>query len=295
MSDMWQLIENTISEAIEKPFTLITKNTVSGGCINTAFKIQGENNCFFVKLNDADLIDMFEAEFQGLLEIEQSKAIAVPHPICSGVAERTAFIVLEFLQFGSSNSTVMATLGQQLAAMHQIHQSEHGWNRNNTIGSTPQINSRYVDWLDFWQTNRLGFQLELAGQNGYRASLQKKGDKLMEKMSGLFLDGNPDASLLHGDLWSGNMAILDSTAPVIFDPAVYYGDRETDIAMTELFGGYTEDFYIAYNDHYPLNENYSIRKIFYNTYHILNHLNLFGAGYGQQAETMMDKVLSELG
>ncbi|MFV2061542.1 MAG: fructosamine kinase family protein, partial [Gammaproteobacteria bacterium] len=142
---------------------------------------------------------------------------------------------------------------------------------------------------------RLGFQLELAGQNSYRGSLQKKGDKLMEKMSGLFPDGNPDASLLHGDLWSGNMAVLDTAMPVIFDPAIYYGDRETDIAMTELFGGFSENFYRAYNEHFPLDSGYSIRKTFYNIYHILNHLNLFGGGYGQQAESMIDKVLSELG
>lgn len=295
MNNLWHIIEQAISDATQNSFTVTEKSSVSGGCINNAFTVQGENDSFFVKLNDADLLDMFEAEFEGLSEIVQSNTISVPEPICNGVAEDSAFIVLENLSIGPSNQASMATLGKQLAEMHHTQQSHYGWSRDNTIGSTPQVNSPLNDWLEFWQTNRLGFQLELAGLNGYRGSLQKKGDKLMEKMPGLFPDGNPKASLLHGDLWSGNMAILDSGSPVIFDPAVYYGDRETDIAMTELFGGFSENFYLSYNEHYPLDSNYLIRKTFYNTYHILNHLNLFGGGYGQQAESMMDKVLSELG
>jgi len=295
---MWQLIEQAISETTHSTFKVKTKNSVSGGCINSAFKIQSNDIDYFVKLNDANLLDMFEAEFQGLSEIRQSDSITAPKPICCGIAEDSAYIVIESLVFSHSNlssQSSMAVLGEELAAMHQTQSSHYGWSRNNTIGSTPQINPQSTDWLRFWQDNRLGFQLELAGQNGYRGTLQKKGDKLMEKMPGLFPDGNPEISLLHGDLWSGNMAILASGSPVIFDPAVYYGDRETDLAMTELFGGFSENFYQSYQEHYPLSSNYSIRKTFYNAYHILNHLNLFGGGYGQQAESMIDKVLSELG
>jgi fructosamine-3-kinase len=215
--------------------------------------------------------------------------------VCVGLAEDLSYIVLECLDLGEASEQSMSALGEQLAAMHQTQQSQYGWIRDNTIGSTEQYNTPLSNWVEFWQTHRLGMQLELAGQKGYRGTLQKKGDKLMEKMSGLFIEGNPSASLLHGDLWSGNMAVLNTGMPVIFDPAVYYGDRETDIAMTELFGGYTDRFYQSYNDHYPLDLNYSTRKTFYNTYHILNHLNLFGGGYGQQAESMMEQVLSELG
>ncbi|MFV1984685.1 MAG: fructosamine kinase family protein [Thiohalomonadales bacterium] len=295
MDKMWQIIEQSISDAVRISFTIKKQSSVSGGCINRAFKVQDENYDYFVKLNDVDLLDMFEAEFEGLSEIAQSKTIAVPKPICSGLAAGFAFIVLENLSFGSSDQAGFAMLGKQLAKMHRTQQVQFGWTRDNTIGSSTQVNSQSQNWLEFWQTQRLGYQLDLAGQNGYGGSLQKKGDKLMEKMSGLFPDGNPKSSLLHGDLWSGNMAILQSGTPVIFDPAVYYGDRETDIAMTELFGGFSENFYLSYNEYYPLESGYSTRKIFYNTYHILNHLNLFGGGYGQQAESMMDKVLSELG
>lgn len=295
MDKMWQIIEQSISVAVQKSFTIKKQSSISGGCINRAFKVQDENYDYFVKLNDVDLLDMFEAEFEGLSEIAQSKTIAVPKPICSGLAGDSAFIVLENLSFAPSDQTGFAMMGKQLADMHGIQQATFGWTRDNTIGSSTQVNSPSYDWTEFWQTQRLGYQLNLAGQNGYRGTLQKKGDKLMEKMSGLFPDGNPKASLLHGDLWSGNMAILVSETPVIFDPAVYYGDRETDIAMTELFGGFSENFYLSYNEHYPLDPGYTTRKIFYNIYHILNHLNLFGGGYGQQAESMMDKVLSELG
>jgi len=295
MSDNWKVIEQVISDSINSPFTIKNKTVVSGGCINSAFKVHDDEKKYFVKTNDAELLEMFEAEFQGLADIQHSSAISVPTPICTGLANDTAFIVLEYLNIGPSSKPSMDTMAEQLAAMHRSQQASYGWSRDNTIGSTIQINTQMDNWLDFWQQHRLGFQLELAGQNGYRGSLQKKGDKLMEKMPGLFFDELPSASLLHGDLWSGNMAVLESGVPVIFDPAVYYGDRETDIAMTELFGGFSDDFYRSYNEHYPLSEHYATRKIFYNSYHILNHLNLFGGGYGQQAESMMDRVLSELG
>jgi len=295
MDKMWQEIEQNISDSTQTSFHIKNRESVSGGCINTALVVEGEACDYFVKLNEKNLSSMFEAEFLGLSEIQKTNTILVPQPICCGVALHSAYIVLEKLNFGVSNTAGMSALGANLALMHKVHQSSYGLNHDNTIGATTQINSLGKNWVEFWQRFRLGFQLELAGQNGYRGSLQKKGDKLMDKMSGLFPDGDPDASLLHGDLWSGNAAVLKSGSPVIFDPAVYYGDRETDIAMTELFSGFSEHFYRSYSEHYPLDANYSIRKTFYNTYHILNHLNLFGGGYAKQAESMMDKVLSELG
>ncbi|VAW90906.1 Ribulosamine/erythrulosamine 3-kinase potentially involved in protein deglycation [hydrothermal vent metagenome] len=295
MSELWQEIERTISEATQSRFANSSQATVSGGCINQAYQVRDKNAVYFVKLNNANKLDMFEAEFEALNEIQQSNTVTVPRAVCTGVAQQSAFIVLEHLQLTVISKKGMSDLGQQLAAMHRTEQTQFGWTRDNTIGSTVQCNTLTANWHEFWQAQRLGFQLELAGHNGYRGALQKKGDKLMEKMSGLFSSSTIKASLLHGDLWSGNMAMLQSGSPVIFDPALYYGDRETDIAMTELFGGFSEDFYQSYNEHYPLDQNYTIRKTFYNSYHILNHLNLFGGGYGQQAESMIDQVLSELG
>ena len=178
--------------------------------------------------------------------------------------------------------------------MHQQPQAYFGWHIDNTIGSTPQHNDREHDWPTFWQQQRLAKQLTFAANNGAGGSLQKKGQKLLENLA-VFFDGyTPIPSLLHGDLWSGNAAADEQGNPVMFDPASYYGDRETDIAMTELFGGFNTDFYSAYQAEYPLDSGYKVRKTLYNLYHILNHFNLFGGGYQSQAESMIDILLAEI-
>jgi fructosamine-3-kinase len=148
--------------------------------------------------------------------------------------------------------------------------------------------------VEFWRTQRLGFQLRLAAGNGYGGRLQTQGERLLTELPALLAGHTPPAALLHGDLWSGNYSVDVGGAPVIFDPALYYGDRETDLAMTELFGGFSPRFYQAYNDAYPLSEGYRLRKSLYNLYHVLNHLNLFGGGYLAQAEQLLGGLLREL-
>ena len=165
----------------------------------------------------------------------------------------------------------------------------------NTIGSTPQHNNRHDDWVEFWRQERLGRQLQFAAGNGYGGVLQSQGEKLLERFQGFFQDYQPQASLLHGDLWGGNAAADGRGNPVMFDPACYFGDRETDIAMTELFGGFGAEFYAAYQAEYPLDAGYKVRKTLYNLYHILNHLNLFGRAYLAQANNMIEGLLAELG
>jgi fructosamine-3-kinase len=205
---------------------------------------------------------------------------------------------MESLSIGSgrssSGSNAMQTFGEQLAAMHQYSKDQFGWHRDNTIGSTHQPNKWNSNWIDFWRDQRLGFQLKLAARNGASRRLINKGEQLQDNLEGFFSDYQPVASLLHGDLWSGNYSITAEGDPVIFDPAVYYGDREADIAMTELFGGFGQDFYSAYNNVWPLDDGYKIRKTFYNLYHILNHFNLFGGGYASQAEGMLERLLVEV-
>jgi fructosamine-3-kinase len=178
--------------------------------------------------------------------------------------------------------------------MHRITRPAFGWVRDNTIGSTPQINTPADDWIGFWRDRRLRFQLELAVRNGAGGSLQAGGERLLDEFPRLFSSYTPVASLLHGDLWGGNQAYTRAGEPAIYDPAVYYGDRETDIAMTELFGGFGRDFYAAYREHYPLDEGYAVRRRLYNLYHVLNHFNMFGGGYLSQARGMLDSLLSEL-
>jgi fructosamine-3-kinase len=217
----------------------------------------------------------------------------VPKPLCHGISDGQSYLVMEAITSGQGGhgGQATATLGTQLAQMHRCTQDQFGWLRDNTIGSTPQHNTQDGDWTQFWREQRLGFQLELAACNGYRGELQRKGAQLMAALDGI-LDGHrPLPSLLHGDLWSGNYSVDDQGRPVIFDPATYYGDREADLAMTELFGGFGSEFYRAYRQEWPLDDGYPRRRTLYNLYHILNHLNLFGGGYAGQAEQMMDSLL----
>lgn len=288
----WSTIGNGIAAATNEAFAMSARHEIGGGCINSAYLVESGARRYFVKLNQASRLGMFEAEAAGLAEIAGSGAIRAPSPVCCGTAGDAAYLVLEYLELGGRGSG--SELGRQLAAMHRVTAPRYGWHRDNTIGSTPQINTRTADWPRFWAEHRLGFQLELAARNGRRGNLQRRGERLLAALPAFFTDYTPAASLLHGDLWSGNFAFATVGEPVIFDPAVYYGDREADLAMTELFGGFPEAFYAAYRESYPLDPGYRVRKILYNLYHILNHLNLFG-GYGARAEGMMEELLGEIG
>ncbi len=291
--DLWEQIGRQISAVSGEPFAIQAQQALSGGCINSAYRLKDRaGRSYFVKLNQADCLSMFEAEAEGLRELKLAEAIRVPTPLCSGVAAGQAFLVLEDLAFGGSGS--MADFGQQLAQLHRHTQEQFGWQRNNTIGSTPQINTADTDWIRFWRERRLGFQLQLAVKKGAGRSLIEKGEKLLDSFAVLFSDYQPKASLLHGDLWSGNYAFSQTGETVIFDPAVYYGDREADIAMTELFGGFSAAFYDAYEEVWPLDAGYAVRRTLYNLYHILNHFNMFGGGYGAQAEGMIERLQGEV-
>lgn len=287
-----ETIARAITKSTGKTFRPETRRSLAGGCINSTEVLQGDGQRYFVKLNAAARLDMFEAEADGLDEILRSNTVRVPRPVCSGTAHDQAYLVLEYLDLdGSSEGTAESTLGQQLAAMHHTTQNEFGWRRDNTIGSTPQINTPEDDWPRFYREHRLRYQLHRAAENGGRR-LVDVGEKLLEKLPLFFTNYQPVASLLHGDLWGGNHGTLSDGTPVIFDPAVYYGDREADLAMTELFGGYGRGFYAAYCEVWPLDTGYELRKDLYNLYHVLNHFNLFGGGYAGQAESLIRRLLS---
>ncbi len=281
-----------INQRTGEPFVPADVTHVGGGCINTCIRISDGIRSFFVKLNDRSRLEMFEAEAEGLKEIAAAGAIKVPEPIASGIHREGAYLVMEFIDLGSGGD--MASAGEQLAYLHRTTQRSFGWKRDNTIGATHQPNSPNDSWPDFWRDRRLGYQLHLAATNGHRGKLQQRGEKLLVYTEQL-LDHNPQASLIHGDLWGGNLGFSRDGVAVIFDPAVYYGDREADLAMTELFGGFGQAFYHAYHQQWPLAPGYPTRRVFYNLYHILNHLNLFGGGYGGQALSMIDQLLGEIG
>ncbi len=235
---------------------------------------------------------MFEAEAAGLEGLSQTQTIRVPKLIAFRKTAEHAFLVLEYISLKNLNTHSEQLLGQQLAQLHLQKQPYFGWHRDNTIGSTAQVNGCYDDWLAFWSEQRLGYQLSLAAANGYGGRLQTLGERLCADLKPLFSGYQPQPALVHGDLWGGNAAADDQGNPVIYDPACYFGDRETDLAMTELFGGFSPAFYQAYQAVYPLDPGYANRKTLYNLYHILNHLNLFGQSYLHQAESMLGKLLA---
>ena len=288
-------ISAAISAAEGRPFTARNQDALGGGCISRALVLEGDGQRYFVKLHDADKLPLFQAEMDGLAALAASGALRVPRAIACCTASDRAFLVLEHLELSAVTEREAAVrFGHALAQLHRQHSGQFGWHSDNFIGATPQANAVHANWPFFVAQRRLAPQLALAARRGAERTLLARGEKLVEKMAALFVDHRPAPSLLHGDLWYGNAALLPDGTPVVFDPAVYYGDREADLAMSELFGGFPNAFYAAYREAWPLAPGYEQRKTLYNLYHILNHYNLFGRAYERQASRMIDSVLAEL-
>lgn len=256
---------------------------VAGGCIHRCYRVTIGGKPGFIKANEARFADAFAAEADGL-EALRAARVRAPQALRHGTQGPYAFLLLEFLDLKGSGD--WAALGRMLAQAHRQTGPAFGWARDNYIGSTPQRNGWRDDWRTFFAERRLAPQLELGRSKGFAIDLGKALDALQSH--------RPQPSLLHGDLWSGNVAFTPDGAPVLFDPAVYYGDREADLAMTELFGGFPDEFYAAYEAAYPLEPGYSLRKHVYNLYHLLNHLNLFGGGYLGQVRSTLGLLLRAL-
>ncbi|MEM9451955.1 MAG: fructosamine kinase family protein [Cyanobacteria bacterium P01_E01_bin.6] len=286
---MWNHIADHISEATGQAFTADHRRPVGGGSVNQAYAVSNNHQAYFVKLNDANRMGMFEAEALSLRKMWKTQTIRVPKAICWGTVESSSYIALEWLDFAYGTHDAWISMGQQLADMHRVTSPQgFGWEDDNTIGFIPQKNPWTEDWLTFFRDHRLGYQFQLARKRGGHFPQQ---DTLMQAIPELLADHDPQPSLVHGDLWSGNAAVTQADEPVIFDPAAYYGDREVDLAMSELFGRFPEDFYRAYNDAYPLDPGYDRRKVLYNLYHIINHFNQFGGSYESQANSMIRQLL----
>ncbi len=240
----------------------------------------------FRKTGPESAFDMFEAEADGLVELRDAGEVRVPEVIDVGVINGQAYIDIEKLELEPTTRDIERRFGEQLARLHRHTQAHYGWFRDNTIGLTPQHNEQCDDWIEFFREHRLGFQVELAVANRYGEDIAQLGQGLAEKLPELFDGYTPEASLLHGDLWGGNWGAV-AGEPVMFDPAVYYGDRETDIAMTMVFGGFGRAFYEAYESSWPMAAGHEQRLKLYQLYHILNHLNLFGHSYRARAIDLM--------
>ena len=236
-----------------------------------------------------------EAEADGLARLAAAGAIRVPRVLALGQSADAAWLELEWLDLREPDAAAEERMGRALARLHAVGGPYFGLERDNAIGASPQPNAHAPAWIDFWRRERLGFQLELAARNGHAGRLQDRGRMLVERVGDFFGAYEPLPSLLHGDLWAGNRGMLADGTPVFFDPAVYFGDREADLAMTGLFGGFGPRFYGAYEDAWPLDEGAATRRDLYNLYHVLNHLNLFGGGYRRLAESMIDRLLAAAG
>jgi protein-ribulosamine 3-kinase len=288
MTDLATEIGKSIGASLEpKPAA-----RVHGGSINESHRWESSAGPLFVKVAPAAARAMFEAEAEGLEELRRGNAVRVPRALGIASTETEVALALEWIDFGSASRASTRALGEQLAAQHRVSADAFGWHRDNTIGSTPQSNRWCADWGRFFRERRLRPQLDLARANGFHGRLQARGEALLDRLDRLLPSSAEPPSLLHGDLWGGNWATDGRGKPVIFDPAVYFGDRVADIAMTKLFGGFGSEFYAAYEAAWPLPADVDTRSELYNLYHVLNHLNLFGGGYLSQAVRMLDRLLA---
>jgi len=292
-------IEQNLAQTLGQRLTLDTWQAVSGGSIHQAYHvISQDKQHFFIKINQASKMHTLTAEAQGLIALHQAlnadSPLRIPKVIGQGSNTTHVWLILEYIPFGRSDAASQTKLGQGLALLHQHTAPQFGFDSDNVIGASLQTNTWTDDWLTFWAEQRLGTQFQLAKQHGFYDSFASETENLLDALPKLLQNHQPSPSLLHGDLWGGNAAADANGKPMIFDPAVYYGDRECDLAMTELFGGFSTDFYAAYDDVYPLSDGYAQRKMLYNLYHILNHANLFGSAYIMQSKSMMQQLVQRI-
>jgi fructosamine-3-kinase len=263
-----------------------------GGSTGQCYAWEAGTQRIFVKLAAPAGLAAVAAEAQGLAELASTHTLKVPRVLARGATSEAAFLALEWIDAVPADARCEARLGAGLAALHGYTATRCGYSHDNFVGATPQGNAWMDDWAAFFRERRLRPQLALAAQRGFAAEV-RCGERLLEAVPAL-LDGRAaPASLLHGDLWGGNWLASSSGEPLLIDPAVYYGDPEADLAMTTLFGGFSAAFYRAYEAAAPRAPGWQVRADLYNLYHVLNHANLFGGGYAQEARALMERLLAE--
>lgn len=284
---MWQALAEHINSELECGFQIEHKTQLDGGSINLAWHISGNGQHYFVKLNQREQLEQFETEALSLQTLQQAHCIRVPQVVCTGQTVDKAFLVLEYLPMQGESVNGWRNLAQQLALLHKQHdQAMYGFDWDNMLGSTVQPNKWQSNWSSFFSEQRLGWQLQLLLEQGFGFG---KIDYLVEQCRQRLQHYQPAPSLLHGDLWRGNIGFC-SDAPAVFDPACYFGDREADIAYSTLFGRFPDAFYQSYNELYPLDQAFNERKDVYNLYHVLNHAYIFRGAYLVQAQEMIKQL-----
>jgi fructosamine-3-kinase len=284
---MWHFISEKISECIQQNFICDDIREVKAGDSHKAYKISDGKQHFFVKTNEKIHLINFEAEVEGLLHLNNTRLFKIPNVICTGLVSGHSFLVLEHIAMTQGNEQSWFHFGQCLAELHKANtQKMYGWQEDNFIGLTPQPNLWQKNWSSFFAEQRIGFMLQLLFEKGH---VLANIDNVVESIKSLLKGHNPIPSMLHGDLWQGNAGFLENQ-PVLYDPAFYFGDRETDLAMTELFGRFPESFYYGYTNLWPLEVDYQYRKPIYQLYHVLNHALLFGGHYLDSAKITLKNL-----
>ncbi len=282
-------IEKILANYIGNSVEIIDFLPVGGGSINETFKLNTTAGNFFVKKNSASLYpQMFIKEAKGLKILSDANAISIPETIGIGESGDESFLILKYIEIGLEKASFWDDFGQQLAALHK-HSNEHfGLNHDNFIGSLEQYNKPHDSWSSFFREQRLEKQVRLARNNGkIDKGTVVAFDKFYAKLDNIFPEEPP--ALLHGDLWGGNFMVNEVGSPVIIDPAVYYGHREMDLGMSQLFGGFDRQFYISYNKYYPLENGWEERLHYCNLYPLMVHVNLFGGGYSQSVKSILSR------
>jgi len=284
----------TMQEAVAILIARISRRMVDivdftpAGGPNTLVATLADGGRFFVKAGGPDERKRLRAEARGLEALRAADAVRVPQLWLAGGEGRHYFLLLEYLDLRAGDAMAYARLGRELAAQHRHTSPGFGFERDNFIGASPQANRQGGDWPAFFRDQRLLPQLRMASGQAW----VEDGLRLAEHVGAFFPGYQPAPALLHGDLWNGNAGFLADGTPVLYDPAVYYGDREADIAMSELFGGFAPAFYAAYREVWPLDAGYAQRRDLYNLYHLLNHYNLFGGNYGAQVQDCIARLLA---
>ena len=271
-------------------------NTCHGGDTHRSYRVAingsaDEHDCLFVKVNDLAKVNVLNSEFESLQRLNNIQMSAYPKALMFKTDQHNCYLVMTYHDLVPLNENSSAQLGENLAEQHLQTAERFGWESDNYIGLSLQTNTKNKSWLDFYHQQRLAPQLMLAINNGLDSDLINQIQNIQESLESYFEGYEPVPSLLHGDLWSGNVSFERSLSkPILYDPAPYYGDREADIAMTRLFGSFPQSFYQAYQAVYPLHIDYEKRKPLYNLYHALNHFNLFGHGYTSMIRSLLSKL-----
>lgn len=291
----WPQLQTQMAPHFLENFVIESAEPVSGGDSHQSFKLTTNQGLFFAKVNDPSCLDMFSAEMDGLLALNGIESLLVPKPIACDKTETTAFLVMQWLNFSESlDETVLA---EALFDLHSIESDQYGWHQHNFIGKQVQHNTSTHDWAEFFWSYRIQPQLDALFQQGHEQLAELT--HVLEGAIKQTLQGHqPKASLLHGDLWRGNCAtsaVMMGTKHAkacLFDPAVYWGDAETDLAMAHLFGGFSDTFFERYYQLAPQLQGTEKRQDIYQLYHLLNHCNMFGDQYFDSMVSSIQRILN---